>query len=218
MQVKEIQNKIEKGVELLKNGFFPESILFSLKEERLRGDIKSKIFELYQRELHLSNKERMRLKIVQKVKVEFDTFYNSFVIIKNISYILIIMGGILFGTGMIGMNNNSIHGLITALVGVLLYLISLSKDGTIKSIPYFLTIYLSEFIIEVFVFGIPGKFFNFFNADPFSSRGAALITLLNEFVPYAYVLIRLFIGYMLVRVWYSQSKYLRLKISFEESF
>jgi hypothetical protein len=216
MDLRDKEKVIANGKNILNNGFFPDELLESISEKRLRDDISKKVFQQKKvRFEDLKPEEQLYRKLRLHAKMTFDDYLESILIFKNISYLLIIIGAITWFTSFIGANDNADHGIFSLIVGFLLFILTLRLDHIKTYIKIALISYSTITLMELIILGIPDKYLLIFTQFALEARGSVIITILNVISPFVYIGIRLMIIWFLYKVFKNLDDFTKAKDRFE---
>ncbi|ATA76472.1 conserved membrane hypothetical protein [Capnocytophaga canimorsus] len=215
--LREKQRLIDKGRELLSNKIFPDEVLVNIRDERLRKDIAKEIFTPNDiRFEDLSKEEQVKRRESLKVQLLFSEYLHSFVTLKSITYLLLIIGLITLITAILHINNNLYFGIITSFIGILLFLISLDREKVVKYSLKIAIIYSVLYLIELIILKIPMPYIQPINVDVLESRRGALTKIVNLVSPYLYVILRIVVGVFLFKIYTAQQKFIEGKRKFRQ--
>lgn len=213
MSILEEKNRlIEEGTKALEQGKFPRDVLESIKDKRLRKDVSQRIFNPSNVKFDsLSKEEKEHRKARLNVKLLFEEYLLSFTLFKNTSYLLLITGiATIFG-------NNSIGGLITIILGLLLLFVSFSKSRIIKTARYITLAYFAITIIELIIVGIRFSYTDAISDDILVSRRGAMLKIVNVLIPFSYLIVRLVCTAFLWMTHVKQTKFFKAQEAFENN-
>ena len=217
---------IEEGKKTLELGGFPNEILETIKDVRLRKEVFDGIFyDSKEKFEDLPDKEqkirKSRLKIIQG----FTNYMTSFSIYQKSAIILIIIGMLtLISHTAFNIRDNLVFGIISLIIGIILFAISL-KNERIKKMLYISSIlYVLLYLIELIGWGIPSNYFFIenpqidFDTTGIRRRGiprGLFPTIVNSISPYVYLLTRFIVGAMLFLAYKKHVNFKKLKSEFE---
>jgi hypothetical protein len=217
---------IEEGKKTLELGGFPNEILENIKDVRLRKEVFDGIFyDSKEKFEDLPDKEqkirKSRLKIIQG----FTNYMTSFSIYQKSAIILIIIGMLtLISYTAFNIRDNLVFGIISLIIGIILFAISL-KNERIKKMLYISSIlYVLLYLIELIGWGIPSNYFFIenpqidFDTTGIRRRGiprGLFPTIVNSISPYVYLLTRFIVGAMLFLAYKKHVNFKKLKSEFE---
>lgn len=207
---------IEQGKNELAIGKFPENTLAEIKDSRLRADVSKQIFEtsgVNYDSLSIKQKELKKLRL--KAQLLFEDYLQTFLIFSNVSYLLVIIGIVSILSTMYGMNDNQFSGLITLMTGFFIYLIALKKKLVLKVSLITAIAYLSLFIIELLVLGLPEPYMKNLSNAILSDNITALLKSINIISPYMYFITRITLAGVLFMVCKRQINFIKAKSEFE---
>lgn len=217
---------IEEGKKTLELGGFPNEILESIKDVRFRKEVFDGIFyDSKEKFEDLPDKEqkirKSRLKIIQG----FTNYMTSFSIYQKSAIILIFIGMLtLMSHTAFDIRDNLVFGIISLIIGIILYAISL-KNERIKKMLYISSIlYALFYLIELIGWGIPSNYFSIENLqidfDNTRIRGIPrgfFSNIFNSISPYIYLVTRIIVGAMLFLANKKHVRFKKLKAEFEAS-
>jgi hypothetical protein len=218
---------IEEGKKTLELGGFPNEILENIKDVRLRKEVFDGIFyDSKEKFEDLTDKEqkirKSRLKIIQG----FTNYMTSFSIYQKSAVILIFIGMLtLISHTAFNIRDNLVFGIISLIIGIILFTISL-KNERIKKMLYISSIlYVLLYLIELIGWGIPSNYFfienlqiDFDNTTGGRHRGiprGLFPTIVNSISPYVYLVTRFIVGAMLFLAYKKHVNFKKLKAEFE---
>ena len=217
---------IEEGKKTLELGGFPNEILENIKDVRLRKEVFDGIFyDSKEKFEDLPDKEqkirKSRLKIIQG----FTNYMTSFSIYQKSAIILIFIGMLtLISHTAFNIRDNLVFGIISLIIGIILFAISL-KNERIKKMLYISSIlYVLLYLIELIGWGIPSNYFFIenpqidFDTTGIRHRGiprGLFPTIVNSISPYVYLLTRFIVGAMLFLAYKKHVNFKKLKSEFE---
>ena len=217
---------IEEGKKTLELGGFPNEILENIKDVRLRKEVFDGIFyDSKEKFEDLPDKEqkirKSRLKIIQG----FTNYMTSFSIYQKSAIILIFIGMLtLISHTAFNIRDNLVFGIISLIIGIILFAISL-KNERIKKMLYISSIlYVLLYLIELIGWGIPSNYFFIENPQiDFDTTGiryrgiprGLFPTIVNSISPYVYLLTRFIVGAMLFLAYKKHVNFKKLKAEFE---
>ena len=217
---------IEEGKKTLELGGFPNEILENIKDVRLRKEVFDGIFyDSKEKFEDLPDKEqkirKSRLKIIQG----FTNYMTSFSIYQKSAIILIFIGMLtLISYTAFNIRDNLVFGIISLIIGIILFAISL-KNERIKKMLYISSIlYVLLYLIELIGWGIPSNYFFIENPQiDFDTTGiryrgiprGLFPTIVNSISPYVYLLTRFIVGAMLFLAYKKHVNFKKLKAEFE---
>ena len=217
---------IEEGKKTLELGGFPNEILENIKDVRLRKEVFDGIFyDSKEKFEDLPDKEqkirKSRLKIIQG----FTNYMTSFSIYQKSAIILIFIGMLtLISHTAFNIRDNLVFGIISLIIGIILFAISL-KNERIKKMLYISSIlYVLLYLIELIGWGIPSNYFFIENPQiDFDTTGiryrgiprGLFPTIVNSISPYVYLLTRFIVGAMLFLAYKKHVNFKKLKSEFE---
>ena len=217
---------IEEGKKTLELGGFPNEILETIKDVRLRKEVFDGIFyDSKEKFEDLPDKEqkirKSRLKIIQG----FTNYMTSFSIYQKSAIILIIIGMLtLISYTAFNIRDNLVFGIISLIIGIIIFAISL-KNERIKKMLYISSIlYVLLYLIELIGWGIPSNYFFIenpqidFDTTGIRRRGiprGLFPTIVNSISPYVYLLTKFIVGAMLFLAYKKHVNFKKLKSEFE---
>ena len=215
---------IKEGKKTLELGGFPNEILENIKDVRLRKEVFDGIFyDSKEKFEDLTDKEqnirKSRLKIIQG----FTNYMTSFSIYQKSAIILIFIGMLtLISHTAFNIRDNLVFGIISLIIGIILFTISL-KNERIKKMLYISSIlYVLLYLIELIGWGIPSNYFFIENPQidfdtGIRDRGiprGLFPTIVNSISPYVYLLTRFIVGAMLFLAYKKHVNFKKLKSEF----
>lgn len=216
MSLEEKRKLIERGRQELSNGVFPNLTLESIKDSRLRKDVSKSIFNLSGEKFDdLPKEEKEKRKNRLKVILKFEDYLLSFIMFRNASYILLIIGLITFFSSFIGADNNLFFGVITLIIGFSILLISLNKKLVLKFILTVGILYIVIYLLELLFLGLPSPYLYVIDNDILASRRGAIPRIFNVLTPYIYIIARLVIGWVIFAAYKKQLNFIKAKTEYE---
>jgi hypothetical protein len=216
MSLEEIKKKVEEGQKQLAKGIFPDEVLLSINDERLRKDVSDQIFNPAGVKFDdLSHEEKKQRKARLKVKLSFIEYEGSFGMFSIAAWLTLIIGFVTFVTAVIGMNDNLMYGIISMVVGIPILFISVKKELILKYILIVSIVYAAIYIIEVATLLIPDPYLFEPKDDIISSRRGALAKIFNLLTPFIYVTFRVISGAAFIIALRRQKNFFRDKTEFE---
>ena len=199
----------------------------NIKDVRLRKEVFDGIFyDSKEKFEDLTDKEqkirKSRLKIIQG----FTNYMTSFSIYQKSAIILIFIGMLtLISHTAFNIRDNLVFGIISLIIGIILFAISL-KNERIKKMLYISSIfYVLLYLIELIGWGIPSNYFfienlqiDFDNTNGGRHRGiprGLFPTIVNSISPYVYLITRFIVGAMLFLAYKKHVNFKKLKAEFE---
>lgn len=215
--LKEKQQLISKSRELLANKVFPDEVLIGIKDERLQKEVAKEVFVPNNiRFEDLSKEEQVERKKTLKVQLLFNRYLASFLVFKSSVFLLLIVGIITLITAILHINTNLYFGIITSLIGILLFFVAYDKKKVVAYCLKIAIIYSVLYLVELIVLKIPAPYIQVVGSDVLKSQRGALTKIINLVSPYLYVVFRIIIGVFLFQVYVTQQKFIEAKREFEQ--
>ncbi|NOQ73715.1 MAG: hypothetical protein GQ574_17035 [Crocinitomix sp.] len=219
-----IQQKVKEGRQLLHEGRFPDAIIESVKEKRLRKDVRKGIFKYdvpFDQIDKVEKKRRAKLLRVQLKHTSYITAKDKF---ETIAVVIFILGLITAITAMLGMNENLNFGLSSLVTGVALYIIGLNAKMAFENIKILVFIASAAILLEFIAFGWPQTYMEFVYSNPemvnstvAGAKVSGLFVMLNGSTPAVYLCMKLMCLFLLLNIHLTQQKFHEEKEKFEHS-
>lgn len=210
MDIQQKSKLINDGIALLDKGRFPTAILESVKDKRLRDDIVKRMFDRGGKKFEdLTEKEQASRKAALSAKIHFEDYLQSFMLYKNVSLMLFVVGFVsLFG-------KNIPNAGITLLISLVLFLSTYNRQLVIKSIKGVAFGYLPLFFLELWLLGYSFATFKGISVDMLESGQGILQKVFSLALPLIYPIARIVVGAFLFIIYQNQSRFLKAKTQFE---
>lgn len=207
---------IKEGQFLLNKGIFPNTVLESIEEPRLRKDVANQIFNPTEEKFEKLSKEEQDIKKSRlNIILKFNDYIQSLNMFKNGSYLLLTLGIITLGSALLKINDNYIFGLLTLVIGIVILIISLNRKILLKTTLYIAIAYLAITLLELIVFKLPSPYIYAIDTNVLASRRGALPKVINLITPIAYVTIRLSLAGFFINAYLQQKSFIKIKNEFE---
>jgi hypothetical protein len=199
----------------LSSGVFPEETLKEIRDIRLRREVVRKVLYPSKGKQELTENEKITSKVRFNAFLQFEPYLRSFFELRIISEILFVIG-ILFGlTSFLGANTHIDLGILNIVLGTSLLILSFFRKLVKEIILYISIGFPLLFLAEVILFGIPINLFNVPAENVMDAPWAGVIVVVNQFVPYSYLVIKLLLVVFLYRIVWVHKKYVLAKEKFE---
>ena len=177
---------------ILAQGKYPAELLEQIKDERLLKEVMKEmmpsagtVYEL------LNNEEKQQRDHLLALNIKFRDYLYSFILCKNIGYLLLITALLVGISAVMQFNNNGIFGVLSLLNGALLLYLATEKKKLLHYPWQLFCVFLLFYIIELIVWQVPSPFLYFIDADVLASRHEAKMKLANLATPLIYEGIRI---------------------------
>ena len=177
---------------ILAQGKYPAELLEQIKDERLLKEVMKEmmpsagtVYEL------LNNEEKQQRDHLLALNIKFRDYLYSFILCKNIGYLLLITALLVGISAVMQFNNNGIFGVLSLLNGALLLYLATEKKKLLHYPWQLFCVFLLFYIIELIVWQVPSPFLYFIDTDVLASRHEAKMKLANLATPLIYEGIRI---------------------------
>ena len=177
---------------ILAQGKYPAELLEQIKDERLLKEVMKEMmpsagiaYEL------LNDEEKQQRDHLLALNIKFRDYLYSFILCKNIGYLLLITALLVGISAVMQFNNNGIFGVLSLLNGALLLYLATEKKKLLHYPWQLFCVFLLFYIIELIVWQVPSPFLYFIDADVLASRHEAKMKLANLATPLIYEGIRI---------------------------
>lgn len=216
MSLEDKNRLIKEGQAQLKKGIFPNLILESINESRLRKDVEKQIFNPSGEKFDNLSKEdqdikKSRLAIILK----FNDYIQALNIFKNGAYLLLILGIITLGSALLKINNNHIFGLLTFISGLIILIASSNRKLLLKTTLYIVIVYLVFTLLELIIFKLPSPYIYAISNNVLENRRGALPKIINLISPFVYLTIRLSLVVFFIGAYLKQQSFFKIKSKYE---
>ena len=177
---------------ILAQGKYPAELLEQIKDERLLKEVMKEMmpsagiaYEL------LNDEEKQQRDHLLALNIKFRDYLYSFILCKNIGYLLLITALLVGISAVMQFNNNGIFGVLSLLNGALLLYLATEKKKLLHYHWQLFCVFLLFYIIELIVWQVPSPFLYFIDTDVLASRHEAKMKLANLATPLIYEGIRI---------------------------
>ena len=177
---------------ILAQGKYPAELLEQIKDERLLKEVMKEMmpsagiaYEL------LNDEEKQQRDHLLALNIKFRDYLYSFILCKNIGYLLFITALLVGISAVMQFNNNGIFGVLSLLNGALLLHLATEKKKLLHYPWQLFCVFLLFYIIELIVWQVPSPFLYFIDTDVLASRHEAKMKLANLATPLIYEGIRI---------------------------
>ena len=177
---------------ILAQGKYPAELLEQIKDERLLKEVMKEMmpsagiaYEL------LNDEEKHQRDHLLALNIKFRDYLYSFILCKNIGYLLLITALLVGISAVMQFNNNGIFGVLSLLNGALLLYLATEKKKLLHYPWQLFCVFLLFYIIELIVWQVPSPFLYFIDTDVLASRHEAKMKLANLATPLIYEGIRI---------------------------
>ena len=171
---------------------YPAELLEQIKDERLLKEVMKEMmpsagiaYEL------LNDEEKQQRDHLLALNIKFRDYLYSFILCKNIGYLLLITALLVGISAVMQFNNNGIFGVLSLLNGALLLYLATEKKKLLHYPWQLFCVFLLFYIIELIVWQVPSPFLYFIDTDVLASRHEAKMKLANLATPLIYEGIRI---------------------------
>ena len=171
---------------------YPAELLEQIKDERLLKEVMKEMmpsagiaYEL------LNDEEKQQRDHLLALNIKFRDYLYSFILCKNIGYLLLITALLVGISAVMQFNNNGIFGVLSLLNGALLLYLATEKKKLLHYPWQLFCAFLLFYIIELIVWQVPSPFLYFIDTDVLASRHEAKMKLANLATPLIYEGIRI---------------------------
>lgn len=177
---------------ILAQGKYPAELLEQIKDERLLKEVMKEMMPSAGTAYELLNdEEKQQRDHLLALNIKFRDYLYSFVLCKNIGYLLLITALLVGISAVMQFNNNGIFGVLSLLNGALLLYLATEKKKLLHYPWQLFCVFLLFYIIELVVWQVPSPFLYFIDTDVLASRHEAKIKLANLATPLIYEGIRI---------------------------
>ena len=171
---------------------YPAELLEQIKDERLLKEVMKKMMPSAGTAYELLNdEEKQQRDHLLALNIKFRDYLYSFILCKNIGYLLFITALLVGISAVMQFNNNGIFGVLSLLNGALLLYLATEKKKLLHYPWQLFCVFLLFYIIELIVWQVPSPFLYFIDADVLASRHEAKMKLANLATPLIYEGIRI---------------------------
>ena len=176
----------------LAQGKYPAELLGQIKDERLLKEVMKEMMPSAGTAYELLNdEEKQQRDHLLALNIKFRDYLYSFILCKNIGYLLFITALLVGISAVMQFNNNGIFGVLSLLNGALLLYLATEKKKLLHYPWQLFCVFLLFYIIELIVWQVPSPFLYFIDADVLASRHEAKMKLANLATPLIYEGIRI---------------------------
>ena len=177
---------------ILAQGKYPAELLEQIKDERLLKEVMKEMMPSAGTAYELLNdEEKQQRDHLLALNIKFRDYLYSFILCKNIGYLLFITALLVGISAVMQFNNNGIFGVLSLLNGALLLYLATEKKKLLHYPWQLFCVFLLFYIIELIVWQFPSPFLYFIDADVLASRHEAKMKLANLATPLIYEGIRI---------------------------
>ena len=177
---------------ILVQGKYPAELLEQIKDERLLKEVMKEIMPSAGTAYELLNdEEKQQRDHLLALNIKFRDYLYSFILCKNIGYLLLITALLVGISAVMQFNNNGIFGVLSLLNGALLLYLATEKKKLLHYPWQLFCVFLLFYIIELIVWQVPSPFLYFIDTDVLASRHEAKMKLANLATPLVYEGVRL---------------------------
>ena len=177
---------------ILAQGKYPAELLEQIKDERLLKEVMKEMMPSAGTAYELLNdEEKQQRDHLLALNIKFRDYLYSFILCKNIGYLLFITALLVGISAVMQFNNNGIFGVLSLLNGALLLHLATEKKKLLHYPWQLFCVFLLFYIIELIVWQVPSPFLYFIDADVLASRHEAKMKLANLATPLIYEGIRI---------------------------
>ena len=177
---------------ILAQGKYPAELLEQIKDERLLKEVMKEMMPSAGTAYELLNdEEKHQRDHLLALNIKFRDYLYSFILCKNIGYLLLITALLVGISAVMQFNNNGIFGVLSLLNGALLLYLATEKKKLLHYPWQLFCVFLLFYIIELIVWQVPSPFLYFIDADVLASRHEAKMKLANLATPLIYEGIRI---------------------------
>ena len=171
---------------------YPAELLEQIKDERLLKEVMKKMMPSAGTAYELLNdEEKQQRDHLLALNIKFRDYLYSFILCKNIGYLLLITALLVGISAVMQFNNNGIFGVLSLLNGALLLYLATEKKKLLHYPWQLFCVFLLFYIIELIVWQVPSPFLYFIDTDVLASRHEAKMKLANLATPLIYEGIRI---------------------------
>ena len=177
---------------ILAQGKYPAELLEQIKDERLLKEVMKEMMPSAGTAYELLNdEEKQQRDHLLALNIKFRDYLYSFILCKNIGYLLFITALLVGISAVMQFNNNGIFGVLSLLNSALLLYLATEKKKLLHYHWQLFYVFLLFYIIELIVWQVPSPFLYFIDADVLASRHEAKMKLANLATPLIYEGIRI---------------------------
>ena len=177
---------------ILAQGKYPAELLEQIKDERLLKEVMKEMMPSAGTAYELLNdEEKQQRDRLLALNIKFRDYLYSFILCKNIGYLLLITALLVGISAVMQFNNNGIFGVLSLLNGALLLYLATEKKKLLHYPWQLFCVFLLFYIIELIVWQVPSLFLYFIDTDVLASRHEAKMKLANLATPLIYEGIRI---------------------------
>lgn len=177
---------------ILAQGKYPAELLEQIKDERLLKEVMKEMMPSAGTAYELLNdEEKQQRDHLLALNIKFRDYLYSFILCKNIGYLLLITALLVGISAVMQFNNNGIFGVLSLLNGALLLYLATEKKKLLHYPWQLFCVFLLFYIIELVVWQVPSPFLYFIDTDELASRHEAKMKLANLATPLIYEGIRI---------------------------
>ena len=177
---------------ILAQGKYPAELLEQIKDERLLKEVMKEMMPSAGTAYELLNdEEKQQRDHLLALNIKFRDYLYSFILCKNIGYLLLITALLVGISAVMQFNNNGIFGVLSLLNGALLLYLATEKKKLLHYPWQLFCVFLLFYIIELIVWQVPFPFLYFIDTDVLASRHEAKMKLANLATPLIYEGIRI---------------------------
>ena len=177
---------------ILEQGKYPAELLEQIKDERLLKEVMKEMMPSAGTAYELLNdEEKQQRDRLLALNIKFRDYLYSFILCKNIGYLLLITALLVGISAVMQFNNNGIFGVLSLLNGALLLYLATEKKKLLHYSWQLFCVFLLFYIIELIVWQVPSPFLYFIDTDVLASRHEAKMKLANLATPLIYEGIRI---------------------------
>ena len=177
---------------ILAQGKYPAELLEQIKDERLLKEVMKEMMPSAGTAYELLNDgEKQQRDHLLALNIKFRDYLYSFIMCKNIGYLLLITALLVGISAVMQFNNNGIFGVLSLLNGALLLYLATEKKKLLHYPWQLFCVFLLFYIIELIVWQVPSPFLYFIDTDVLASRHEAKMKLANLATPLIYEGIRI---------------------------
>ncbi|WP_315163858.1 hypothetical protein [Capnocytophaga leadbetteri] len=177
---------------ILAQGKYPAELLEQIKDERLLKEVMKEMMPSAGTAYELLNdEEKQQRDHLLALNIKFRDYLYSFILCKNIGYLLFITALLVGISAVMQFNNNGIFGVLSLLNGALLLYLATEKKKLLHYPWQLFCVFLLFYIIELIVWQVPSPFLYFIDTDVLASRHEAKMKLANLATPLIYEGIRI---------------------------
>ena len=177
---------------ILAQGKYPAELLGQIKDERLLKEVMKEMMPSAGTAYELLNdEEKQQRDHLLALNIKFRDYLYSFILCKNIGYLLFITALLVGISAVMQFNNNGIFGVLSLLNGALLLYLATEKKKLLHYPWQLFCVFLLFYIIELIVWQVPSPFLYFIDTDVLASRHEAKMKLANLATPLIHEEIRI---------------------------